>query len=229
MGRLRERRAAVRVVGSLLLLNPPSQVDKATGKANPYVGNLVTAGSVVSVVLNSPAAHREFRENGVTGKYTVAADPSSPIIIVTSRDETPAKAQDTTTQVLERFDEVLDARQSDLGVPSSILVTTQAVTSPSVPTPINGSRLRAALAVFAVGLTLTLLGTFALEGLARSRRNSAPPPSDVAHRDQVVECPFCKTVMRGNQLAGHLTEVHGDEQDQRTSEAYPLKKKQTPR
>jgi len=214
--------------GSLLLLNPPSQVDKATGRANPYVGNLVTAGSVVSVILNSPAYHREFKDRGVTGTYTVFADPSSPIIIVTSRDDTPEQAQASTEQVLEKFDEVLVARQSDLGVPNSIRVTTQVVTAPSVPTPINGSRLRAALAVFAVGIAFTLLGTFALEGIARSRRNARPPTADVAHRDQVVECPFCNTVMRGNQLSGHLSDVHGDEQDQRSPELYPLKKKRSP-
>ena len=74
--------------GSVLLLNPQSQVDPASGKANPYVGNLTVAAKVVTVVLDSRESRLEFLRQGHRGVYTLGADPSSPIVVVTTIGET---------------------------------------------------------------------------------------------------------------------------------------------
>ena len=50
------------------------------------------------------------------------------------------------------IDDVLIERQQDLGAPRSIFVSTQVVTPPSDALPLNGSRIRASLAILALGL-----------------------------------------------------------------------------
>lgn len=198
--------------GSVLLLNPQSQVDPASGKANPYVGNLTVAAKVVTVVLDSRESRLEFLRQGHRGVYTLGADPSSPIVVVTTIGDTAESARETTRTVMGAIDDVLTARQQDLGAPRSIFVTTQVVTPPSDALPLNGSRIRASLAILALGLAMTMGATFAVEGVIRQRarrqRDRPQPPAPV-RGEHSAECPFCDEVLPGRDLVGHLADVHG--------------------
>jgi len=198
--------------GSVLLLNPQSGVDPDSGRANPYVGNLEVAANVVTAVLGTNASRLEFRRQGQRGIYTLGAFPSSPIVGVTTVGETAKSARETTAAVMGAIDDVLAERQQQLGAPRSIFVTTQVVTPPSEPVPLNGSRIRASLAILALGLALTMGATFAVEGVIRQRarrhRDRQHPPAPV-RGEHNAECPFCDEVLPGRDLVGHLADVHG--------------------
>ena len=198
--------------GSVLLLNPPSQVDPESGRSNPYVGNLAVAANVVTAVLNTRASRLEFRSEGNAGEYTLGTDPASPIVVVTTIAETAESARETTSAVMTAIDDVLAQRQQDLGAPRSIFVTTQVVTPPSEAVALNGSRIRASLAILALGFALTMGATFAVEGVIRQRarrqRDRPQPPAPV-RGEHSAECPFCDEVLPGRDLVGHLADVHG--------------------
>ncbi len=216
--------------GSMVLLNPSAAVDEKTGRANPYVGNLGVATSVVTTIITSPANARRLEAEGLMGEFTVAPDPASGIIIVTVEADAAEAASAGAVIVMDAFSDLLAERQKELGVPSSILVTTQVVTPASDPSTLNGSKIRAALALLAVGVAFTLVLTFAIEGVARRRakasRVAAPAP---VRRDHSAECPFCDAVLPGSELASHLGDVHGLGADGGGSSVYAFAKKRLSR
>ena len=210
---------------STLLLNPPAQTDPETGRSNPYVGNLGVAGQVVTNVINSPAKRRELRASGATGAFELGVEPTSPIIGVISTGRTAEESTTTTTAVMDMVDEVLADRQRQLNAPRNLYVTTQVVTPPSEPVPLNGSRTRAALALLALGLASSFGAAFAVEGLVRrsapsGRSGAAPTTGGPDERD--VVCPFCQVRLGTSELMDHLGSEHRLQAVEGEQSVYPL-------
>ena len=198
--------------GSVLLLNPQSQVDPESGKANPYVGNLDGRGEGRHRRSGLPRVQAGVPPARDNGHLHARADPSSPIVVVTTIGETAESARETTRTVMGAIDDVL--RRAAAGPRrTTVDLRHHAGRHPAVGSgaaerePDQGEPRD------------PRTGTGADDGRdvrrrgrhppARSWQRDRPQPPAPVRGEHSAECPFCDEVLPGRDLVGHLADVHG--------------------
>lgn len=145
-------------VKSYLLLLPPKST--VTDKGNPYLqlGGLQQAVDLLGVALSDQASQQEVAELiSKTAEFEVAADgrTSSPVLVVTARDDTKESALRVRDWVVAKAPGRLQSLQTSVGVGKNNLVTMTILTADRDPEEVGKTQLRALLVAVAGGLALS--------------------------------------------------------------------------
>ena len=143
---------------------------------------------VATQVLMDPRSQAQFLASAPTSTYTVAPTPLStaPMLTFVVKSKNPAEASALSETLLTSLDQTLAGLQKEAAAPAQLLVTNRVV-SQSAPYPLKGNQLRAALAVGALGLIISLLLPFLAESASRrrSRRDELDfEPADFVGNDR---------------------------------------------
>lgn len=160
-----------------LLLLPSDSGNGTDGqrvRGNPLVnlnGGLVFTASLIAADLSSEVVAQSLADGGFTSDYAIATGTSGgPVldVMVTGTNETDVL--ETRDELLRRFDEKLGQLQELPGVPRNQLIfsSTNAVDPEAVAVP--GAKRRALVLIAGVGLVVTLVVAFTVDGWSRRRR-----------------------------------------------------------
>jgi capsular polysaccharide biosynthesis protein len=175
---------------TLLLLMPPwSGADGDREPTNPYLsfgGSLVTTAQVMVAAMNQDSMVEALQREGARAAFEVQPDPwgESPTLTIVASDKDPNKASVTLGKVVEATKRELASRQETAGAPKELRILAQQVIAPGTPSLVRSAQMRAAAAVGALGLVLTILLAVAVEGFIRNRAASGegsihPVPSEI--------------------------------------------------
>jgi hypothetical protein len=195
--------------GSMILRGPEQNQDPKSDKRNQYAdyGNLTIPAKVIADALSQRTYAESLERAGMPGTYTIGMDAGSmaPILTVVGVADTPAEAIVTTRTVMTAADRELLRRQQNLGAPSVTFLTTEVVATPTEAEPLNGDRLRAAAAVLAIGMIMTLVQAVAKR---RARRHEDARDTGAAGQAEAFACGLCGEVLPADRIVGHLTGKH---------------------
>jgi hypothetical protein len=140
-------------------------------RINPYRRNgdrmQVARDAVIDALAARPGTLRDLPVYEVT-----AAEPDTPVILISATTETPSVARATVLAVAATADRVLQDWQADAGVAPAKRITASVVAGPGPAVQTSAARMRLAGSVLAAGLLLALFAALMLESLARARDTS---------------------------------------------------------
>jgi len=193
--------------GSLILILPPA---RALGEGenaqfcptNPWCAgsDVLSLANVTARTMDDPDVAEQILDPHPGADYDVVlnADNRSSIMELTATAPTPQEALATLEELRGQVEKELNDRQieRDGAVDESVsrldLVRASPVTMANQARPQSGGKLRAAAAAFALGIAMTLGGTFLAESIAVSRRAKASLLDRIALSDQPVRTPASK-------------------------------------
>jgi hypothetical protein len=159
--------------GSYLLLNartPPKEPDGTQiSTNNPFAE--MELSTVVDVLVRAEmteAVADQLKSQGFNGSYTVIGNKDfvrGPVLDLTVTASDSQAATDGYELLAANVQQTLQEKQLDAGANPDYLVTMQRLQDPVISTPGLVGRLRLAIAVFGVGILLTLAVTFSVESL----------------------------------------------------------------
>ena len=167
---------------SLLILPPASTV--GTG-GNPYLalGGLQSAADVLARALTDSTVTERIAPQSGKASYTVVSDHSTsgPILDIEVTDVTGGGAISKLGAVLGEAPAILHKLQTDVGAPSTTMMTVATITKDAVAQSQNKSQLRAVILAGVVGLAVTFFGANLLDAflLRRAARRSGQTASDI--------------------------------------------------
>jgi len=164
---------------SSLLLLTKSTVSGVKTPSNPFLGfgtALAATGQVLGQIVESAPVQDKLLRRGATGAYRVvfASSGEAPLLEVEVTAPTADEAVRTLAVVDEETAAQLVTIQAEAGAPKGSEITLRTVTEDSVATLDRGDKVRALAAAGALGLFLSLILVFALEGVARGRTARHP-------------------------------------------------------
>ncbi len=166
--RLYESRAQV------LLLPPSVQVQTPGGPlqaSNPYLQldySLSVASDVLVRILTTDPAKVRILQCGGGQSVTVERAPPMvggaipPVAIITATDPVPATAQATATCGVNDLLATLEQMQTQTGASTALVITADIIEPPTAAVAVDGSRIRALVAIGIVGSATSLLLAFAV-------------------------------------------------------------------
>ncbi|MCT9818990.1 hypothetical protein N3K63_01680 [Microbacterium sp. W1N] len=161
--------------GLILLL--PSE-EAATAAGNPFLAlsGLEQPAGVVVAYFASSSAQNEIADLSPTAEYLVAIDDSTrgPAISVNVTDVSAESSLSTLEHLMTRVPEELARIQNELDVPAEAAVGSMTLTADEAAEPDRSGTIRMTIAAVAVGVLLTGISAFALDGilLRRARRTA---------------------------------------------------------
>lgn len=193
------------------------------GPVNPYQAfdsSITVTADLMSTQVMQPKVVDALVRRGASPDYTVATDPDTggPTVTITAKASTPDQALVTARLVSDEFRRQLTVRQSDAGAPANSLITASAVVTPTTADRLVSSRIRALVAVIAVGMALSICLALGAEAVAlglerrRERAASLGPPDDGAGS------PAESTESPGDHSAAYTA----DQTAEMTAEAEPV-------
>lgn len=163
--------------GSLLLF-APREPDASKNRILAF-NSLEVPASVAAQVVGDAVTRERVEARGGSKSYELGLDPANPApLVLVVATGTLDQAQPTVQLVLDEVSADLERRQTALGAPPETWITTEVVTPPTEPEPQNGSRTRAFIAVFLVGLALAAGLTIAVDLLLDRRRRRTGSAAD---------------------------------------------------
>lgn len=175
----------------LFLLPPTASGDKPV---NPYLNTpqgLVLTSAIVGGVVSTPEEQRNMFASGFTSDYAVSQTPGTgfPLLAISVQDSNPTMAVRTLKEVIRRVDAELSRMQVAANAPVSqrIMASTFSVTDQAEP--LHGAKIRAIAIVAGVGIVLTALAAFVLDGASRrrARRSAATREAGGPVRERLLE------------------------------------------
>ena len=169
--------------GSVILLGPNSQsggdtADPAGGgtDVNPLIVGCNTCETVARAVqlsLSSTEAKAAIKAEGLSTKYNIVVENRTPLMTITASSGSPTNAVDTLNGVIDRINEELETRQSDINAPSDQRITANVLSQDTAAKGDFGGRSKARAAILAAGALAAIGVSLLLEGvkLVRRRRN----------------------------------------------------------
>jgi capsular polysaccharide biosynthesis protein len=177
-----------------ILVNPPAPPTESDIARDPSLGRLgsdnpYTRYSDQSVVvqvlagrLSSEEARAALERRGADPKYTVAPSPefgySAPILQISGTGSSEAAAVRTANLVGEAVTKELDQMQAAQRVSPRYRIVTQQVVAPHNAKLKASGKLRALVAVFALGLVLLFIVVSVAEALGALRKERGRAPID---------------------------------------------------
>jgi capsular polysaccharide biosynthesis protein len=148
-----------------VLLLPSPHDPSQKGLINPYLNinsTMQVTADILRLAVSDQDSAQRLVDQGITGKYAVAlsTETTGPVLTITGTDKVPTQATRAVTAVVADLRQELAQRQEQAGAPKAtwITVNTFAV-SPQALKQTKG-KIRAALALFALGLIATLFAAF---------------------------------------------------------------------
>ena len=173
--------------GSALLVGPQGATVAGTEQPqldNPYtrLDNTTLVLAAVAVQIMDDSSIREsLRAEGAAPDYVVGrAEDGTPVLGVVATNTDPAVAVKTVDLVLDRLNDELDIRQAEAGAPADSRVRSIVVTRSDTAIEQLGGRIRAFLAVAALGVAASISLAFITEAIVQGRRRrsgEAVPPT----------------------------------------------------
>jgi len=159
----------------------PSSSTGSNNPTNPYTNlnaGLIFAASLIASDLSTKTVARELVDEGFESDFSIALGTSGgPAldVIVTGADRDDVL--ETRDELLRRFDDELGSLQRIPGIPQSQLIFSRTNAVDPVAEVVPGAKRKALLLIAAIGLVLTLIVAFTVDGLARrrSRRKAETP------------------------------------------------------
>lgn len=178
----------------LLAPNTPATVTTgpgaAAGPVNPYQAfdsSITITATLMGTQVMQPTVVDALVRQGASPDFTVATDPNTggPTVTITAKASTPSQALITTRLVTDEFRRQLNQRQAEAGAPESSMITASPVVTPSTANRLVSGRIRALVAVLAVGMVVSICLALAAESmaLARDRRRDRRLPSGGSSTD----------------------------------------------
>jgi hypothetical protein len=169
-----------------VLFEPPASIQASPtgGTATTVVRRFPNAGSeevfasrVVATVMNDATTKEALRKSGA-GDYTVEQQTTEnnedlPILRISADAKTQEGALRTVKLVSDAMVNALTNQQQASRVDPNELISVRPLLSDETASPLYGGRIRAGLAVAALGLAATFSLPFLMEGMSRGRRREA--------------------------------------------------------
>jgi hypothetical protein len=174
--------------GLILLL--PSEV--AVGEAgNPFLvlGGLEQPAGIVVAYFASASAQAEVEDHSPTAQFLVAIDDSTrgPVIAVNVTDSSEEAALSTLDFLMDRIPEELERLQTEVAAPADAVITSMPLTADTVAEVDRSGMIRLVIAAIAVGMLLTGIVAFTLDGVLLRRAQRRTP--SVAKRKATARAP----------------------------------------
>jgi capsular polysaccharide biosynthesis protein len=220
-------------VATYILVNPPPPptdakiaADPALGRIdsdNPYLrfSDLTVVAQVLATKLSSEEARKELEKQGADPDYKAEPSPefgfSSPIIKITGTGTTPNAAANTANLVGEAMTNQLDQMQSARGVDKLYRISVEVIVGAHDATLKASGKLRALVAVFALGAILMFIAVSVMDAISALRMEWAPrrsrddnptdeaTPAEIPRPESIDEDPTHQTA---DAESSHLTEDH---------------------
>jgi hypothetical protein len=167
-----------------LVLIPPA--NSASNGDNPLLGltGLQSAADVLARAMSDPVEVNKLKQQGVTGKYTVARDLTTdgPVLVVTVDGDDSGGVLRELKLILADMPTILSQVQQSASVAKSDQIRLLTLNTADKPTSDRKSQLRAVIVAVVLGLVLTMLIVNVGDRLARRRR-----PSGVESDERLAE------------------------------------------
>ncbi|WP_158647892.1 hypothetical protein [Nocardioides houyundeii] len=151
----------------------PSSSTGSNNPTNPYTNlntGLIFAASLIASDLSTKTVARELVEEDFKSEFSIAlgtsGGPALDVIVKgTDRDD----VLETRDELLRRFDDELGSLQRIPGIPQSQLIFSRTNAVDPVAEAVPGAKRKALMLIAAIGLVLTLIAAFTIDGLSRRR------------------------------------------------------------
>lgn len=175
--------------GSALLVGPQGATIPGSDELqldNPYTrldNSTLVLTAVAVQIMDDSSVRESLRDEGAAPDYVVGrAEDGTPVLGVVATNTDPAVAVKTVDLVLDRLNDELDDRQAEAGAPPDSRVRSIVVTRSDTASEQLGGRIRAFLAVAALGVAASISLAFITEAIVQGRRRrsgeATPPPSE---------------------------------------------------
>jgi O-antigen/teichoic acid export membrane protein len=131
--------------------------------------SLISAARASLESINDDSVRKSLREAGLSTTYEVTVAQKDPIMQIKVTAPEANTAVDTLGALQAALVDTLQKRQDDAGAPANTRIQVQTLAGTSEPHAIYGSRRRAQLVIVALGLALTAIAAFGVEGLEQRR------------------------------------------------------------
>lgn len=133
----------------------------------------VFAARIITTVMDDTAVKDELKAKGA-GDFTIEMkDPTLPLLEITAEGTTAEKALTTVRLVADQMNQELATQQQTSNADPATFITTRPLLPTDKADKLYAGRIRAAVAVAALGLGATLSVPFLMEGIGRGRRRDA--------------------------------------------------------
>lgn len=157
--------------GLVLLLPGQNAVPEG---GNPFLAlsGLEQPASIVVAYFASAAAQAEVADVSPNADFAVQLDASTrgPVIAIDVTDDTADGAIATLDFLTQRVPEELARLQGELGAPADSIITSMPLVVDDEPEPDNSGTIRITIAALALGIVVTGIATFTLDGVLMRRR-----------------------------------------------------------
>jgi len=154
-------------------------------RINPLLafdGSLSTTSQIIAQVLADPKTREQLGvKAGSPDSFTATGGgQNGPFLFVLGESDTPQRAEQMVTTVLDHARKELDDRQRGLNAPESTFITSQVIVNPTKAEAQIGGKIRYAGAALVLLLLLTTASTFAADSIMQNvkRRKTAKEATD---------------------------------------------------
>lgn len=157
---------------------PQTKPGQATAdQRNPWLSQgLETLGNAAIVTVLDRSVVDSLKAAGLSDSYTMEMGSSSPMVEIEVVGKTRQQAEATTTQIVTRFGQSVNALQTAYGVAGPDLITTRRLDLGTNIEQSDGNVKRALVAVAGAGLLLTAACTVGLDAWLRRRARKRGAP-----------------------------------------------------
>ncbi|WP_106816276.1 hypothetical protein [Microbacterium timonense] len=156
----------------LVLLLPGANAVPAGGNPFLALSGLEQPASIVVAYFASAAAQAEVADVSASADFAVQLDASTrgPVIAIDVTDDTADGAIATLDFLTQRVPEELARLQGELGAPADSIITSMPLVVDDEPETDNSGTIRITIAALALGIVVTGIATFTLDGMLMRRR-----------------------------------------------------------
>lgn len=184
--------ASYRANGSLIVASPGGSTEPDVAP-NPFTNLDYSAGLVANIVaglMQQKPAREKLVAAGADPTYVMGTPTgtTTPLISIEGTSDTPEGAIRTVKLILAATQEQLIASQRDAGAPPETWVRSIVLSSPVAADRLVGGKVRALVAISALGLAAAVSTAFIVDGIA-VRRKAAPEDSDAQDEGSTAPVP----------------------------------------
>jgi hypothetical protein len=146
---------------------------------NPFLvlGGLEQPAGIVVAYFGSASAQAEVEDHSPTAQFLVAIDDSTrgPVIAVNVTDSSEEAALSTLDYLMDRIPEELERLQTEVAAPADAVITSMSLTADTVAEVDRSGMIRMVIAAIAVGMLVTGIVAFTLDGVLLRRAQRRTP------------------------------------------------------
>ena len=124
-----------------------------------------TVARAVQLSLSSTEAKAAIKAEGLSTKYNIVVENRTPLMTIAGGSGSPTNTVDTLNGVIDRINEELETRQSDINAPSDQRITANVLSQDTAAKGDFGGRSKARAAILAAGALAAIGVSLLLEGV----------------------------------------------------------------